>query len=76
MAITLRSKVKGAERKGDKPWRRSSTCHWGNLWSDPFCDLTQVAMTTWAAKDLPARLDVAATGKLLGFSAQDIQRAN
>jgi len=28
---------------------------------------------TWAAKDLPARLDVAATAKLLGFAEHDIQ---
>jgi len=28
---------------------------------------------TWAAKDLPARLDVAATAKLLGFAESDIQ---
>ena len=28
---------------------------------------------TWAAKDLPARLDVAATAKLLGFTENDIQ---
>lgn len=36
-------------------------------------DLTQVAMATWAAKNLPARLDVSVTAKLLGFSEQDIQ---
>ena len=28
---------------------------------------------TWAAKDLPARLDVAETAKLLGFAEHDIQ---
>jgi hypothetical protein len=28
---------------------------------------------TWAAKGLPARLDVAATAKLLGFAEHDIQ---
>jgi hypothetical protein len=28
---------------------------------------------TWAAKDLPARLDVAATAKLLGFAEHDIR---
>jgi hypothetical protein len=28
---------------------------------------------TWAAKDLPARLDVAATAKLPGFAEHDIQ---
>jgi hypothetical protein len=32
-------------------------------------DGMQAAMTTcWAAKDLPTRLDVVATGKLLGFT--------
>ena len=36
-------------------------------------DVMQVAMATWAAKDLPARLDVAATAKLLGFAESDIQ---
>jgi hypothetical protein len=36
-------------------------------------DAMQVAMATWAAKDLPARLDVAATAKLLGFAESDIQ---
>jgi hypothetical protein len=36
-------------------------------------DLTQTALATWAAKDLPARLDVAATAKLLGFTESDIQ---
>jgi len=35
--------------------------------------LTQAAMATWASKDLPARLDVAATAKLLGFAEHDIQ---
>jgi hypothetical protein len=33
----------------------------------------QAALATWAAKDLPARLDVAATAKLLGFAEHDIQ---
>ena len=28
---------------------------------------------TWAARDLPARLDVAATAKLLGFAEHDIR---
>jgi hypothetical protein len=32
-----------------------------------------VLLTTWAAKDLPARLDVAGTSKLLGFTESDIQ---
>src|ERR1017187_2067750 len=36
-------------------------------------DMMQAAMTTWAARDLPARLDVTATGKLLGFTENDIQ---
>jgi hypothetical protein len=36
-------------------------------------DMMQAAMTTWAAKDLPARLDVPATAKLLGFAVSDIQ---
>ena len=31
------------------------------------------AMATWAARDLPARLDVAETSKLLGFAEHDIQ---
>jgi hypothetical protein len=35
--------------------------------------LMQAALATWAAKDLPARLDVAATAKLLGFAEHDIQ---
>lgn len=33
----------------------------------------QAALATWAAKDLPARLDVTATSKLLGFAEHDIQ---
>ena len=33
----------------------------------------QAVMTTWAAKELPARLDVAATARLLGFTESDIQ---
>lgn len=36
-------------------------------------ELTQAAMTTWATRSLPARLDVAATAKLLGFAESDIQ---
>jgi hypothetical protein len=36
-------------------------------------DMTQAAMATWAARNLPARLDVVATGKLLGFAVSDIQ---
>ncbi len=30
-------------------------------------------MRTWAAKDIPARLDVSATAKILGFPEHDIQ---
>jgi hypothetical protein len=30
-------------------------------------------MATWAAKDLPARLDVGETAKLLGFAEHDVQ---
>ena len=33
----------------------------------------QTAMTTWAVRQLPARLDVVATAKLLGFAVSDIQ---
>ena len=33
----------------------------------------QAAMATWAARHLPARLNVAATAKLLGFAISDIQ---
>lgn len=33
----------------------------------------QTAMATWAAKDLPARLDVTETAKLLGFAVHDMQ---
>jgi|ERR1035437_3634200 hypothetical protein len=36
-------------------------------------DLMQTAMATWAAKDLPARIDVPVTAKLLGFAEHDIQ---
>jgi hypothetical protein len=32
-----------------------------------------VAIAAWAARGLPARLDVAATAKLLGFAEHDIQ---
>jgi hypothetical protein len=35
-------------------------------------DLTQAALTTWATRGLPARLDVAATAKLLGFAEHEI----
>ena len=36
-------------------------------------DLMQAALATWATMGLPARLDVAATAKLLGFTVNDIQ---
>jgi hypothetical protein len=36
-------------------------------------DVMQAALATWAAKDIPARLDVVATAKLLGFAESDIQ---
>jgi hypothetical protein len=36
-------------------------------------DVTQTAMATWAARGLPARLDVSATAKLLGFTKSDMQ---
>src|ERR1039457_7253505 len=36
-------------------------------------DVMQATLATWATKDLPARLDVVATAKLLGFAEHDIQ---
>jgi hypothetical protein len=36
-------------------------------------NVMQATLATWAAKDLPARLDVMATAKLLGFTVNDIQ---
>jgi hypothetical protein len=36
-------------------------------------ELTQAAVASWAARNLPARLDVTATAKLLGFGEHDIQ---
>ena len=33
----------------------------------------RTALATWAAKNLPARLDVEATARLLGFADHDIQ---
>jgi hypothetical protein len=36
-------------------------------------DLTQSTLATWAARGLPARLDVAATAKLLGFTESEMQ---
>jgi len=35
-------------------------------------DLTQVALTTWAAKDLPARLLASQVAKLLNCSVEDV----
>jgi hypothetical protein len=35
--------------------------------------LTQAVLATWAARNLPARLNVSATAKLLGFTESDIQ---
>jgi hypothetical protein len=35
-------------------------------------DLTQAAMTTWAAKDLPARLLAAQVAKLLNCTPEDV----
>ena len=36
-------------------------------------DSMEAMLTAWATKDLPARLDVMATAKLLGFGKHDIQ---
>lgn len=36
-------------------------------------ELTTATVAAWAAKNLPARLDVAATAKLLGFAEHDLQ---
>jgi len=36
-------------------------------------DVMQAALATWAARQLPARLDVAETSKLLGFAEHDVQ---
>ena len=33
----------------------------------------QAAVTAWAARGLPARIDAAATARLLGFAEHDIQ---
>jgi hypothetical protein len=35
--------------------------------------VTEATLATWAAKGLPARLDVSATAKLLGFTESDMQ---
>jgi hypothetical protein len=36
-------------------------------------DVMPPAVSVWATRNLPARLDVAATAKLLGFAEHDIQ---
>src|ERR1043165_1449130 len=36
-------------------------------------DFCRPELATWAARNLPARLDVMATSKLLGFAEHDIQ---
>lgn len=36
-------------------------------------EATAAAMATWAARNLPARLDVVTTARLLGFAEHDIQ---
>jgi hypothetical protein len=36
-------------------------------------EFMQTAIATWAARDMPARLDVQETAKLLGFAEHDIQ---
>jgi len=36
-------------------------------------DYMRPELATWAARNLPARLDAAATAKLLGFSEHDVQ---
>jgi hypothetical protein len=36
-------------------------------------EVIQATLPVWAAKNLPARLDVVATAKLLGFAEHDIQ---
>ena len=36
-------------------------------------EVTQATLATWAARSLPARLDVVQTSKLLGFAEHDIQ---
>ena len=36
-------------------------------------DVMHTAMATWVAKNIPARLDVATTAKILGFPEHDIQ---
>ena len=36
-------------------------------------DLMQAMLATWAARNLPARIDVEATAKLIGFTESDMQ---
>jgi len=36
-------------------------------------DVMQTALATWAARNLPGRLDVTQTAKLLGFGEHDVQ---
>src|SRR6266446_2177828 len=36
-------------------------------------DVSPATLATWAARNLPARLDVVATAKLLGFAEHDVQ---
>jgi hypothetical protein len=36
-------------------------------------DVSQATLATWAARNLPARLDASATARLLGFAEHDIQ---
>jgi len=36
-------------------------------------DVLQVVMATWPARNLPGRLDIGATAKLLGFTESDLQ---
>src|SRR5437899_7969753 len=36
-------------------------------------DVSAATLATWASRNLPARLDVGATAKLLGFAEHDIQ---
>ena len=36
-------------------------------------EMLQATLPVWAARNLPARLDVGATAKLLGFAEHDIQ---
>jgi len=36
-------------------------------------DVSAAILATWATRDLPARLDAAATARLLGFAEHDIQ---